>query len=553
MKFFNEKIVTFLTVIFLSASCAHKEIHSEMKSVSVPRTPSSQNDVYFHGLKEIDIEHIKNWTQGLYSTTGKSGALPKNLSVVKSIDEAFKKNNNINDLMNDILSLKLHQSYSKKESYHQLVEGLFAARKKVRNSLSSNEKYTKEAMLLLELLAEETLYVNTMKFKLKSLIRFDYTNALGCGQKHALLNKTQICQGDILASKGGAGSSSFLARTADYPGNFSHAATPYIDEEGHLFMVEAFIEDGVKLRDPTADYVNDPKSKLVIYRAKDPKAQVAGVLGVENFVTEMKNKLDGLDPQKNAAFEYDFKMDASNDEKHFCSELVYHAYGTQDYIKANPELNPYANVYWSKVENVSRAKFLTDFLGAKTTFPAPSDIELNPNFEIVSVQINPEKLKSDRIRVALIDVIIQEMEENQDELIRSIEKLGTLGTEEVDAKNIRARLKLFEAFGIKVPDSSLATIDSIPKNINYKQLLFFALIDSKLSPEAVTSFSELENEMLKKGEILDIKTIRSQIRTQVRVELKNFSKTIDKVMESSLGSTMNPNLIEKVCDISKFF
>ncbi|MGZ3787868.1 MAG: hypothetical protein ACXVLQ_05060 [Bacteriovorax sp.] len=504
--------------LLLLASCSSQGL----------RYPSSNDQAKYHGLESMSLDPVAEWTEGLYAGTEKA-ALDQGVSVVDSVQKTFLATNNVGDFMNQLLSLKLHNKYSSEGSYRQLAEGLFAARKRIRKNLSANPKYTKEAMLLVELLAEETLYVDGLRFKPNNLIRFDYANDVSvCGNRTSAINGTKICQGDIIISKGDAGSSSFIARVSDYPGNFSHSTAPYIDANKRTFLVEAFIEDGLKLRDPAKDYVNDPKAKMMIYRNTNPSVVKEGVNGIDMIVKKIGERLGGKDPVTNASYEYDFAMDATNFDRLFCSEVSYYAYSLNPAIPAAQ--NPYAQAYWSNVDDPSRNIVLSRFLDAKTHFPAPSDVELNPNYEIVSMQFNPNKLSGDRMRVALIDVLIDVMNENQQQMITSINMLGKLGDQVVDPATIKSKLAVFAALGIKLPPEASTMIDSIPKNINYKQLLFFAFIDKRLAPYVVDQLSKQEQMLLKNGKVLDLESMRSSLRPLVEQELKQFASYAEKAM-----------------------
>ena len=493
------------------------------------RAPSSENIAKYHGLESMSMDSVNQWSEGLFGGTVKSGLNPK-YSIVDNVYKSFQSTNNVGDFMGLILNLKLHNKYSKELSYRQIAEGLLAAKKRIRKNLATNSKYTKEAMILVELLSEETLYVDELRFKSKNLIRFDYANDVSsCNNKSSSLNGTKICQGDIILSKGAAGSSSFLARIADYPGNFSHSTTPYIDNNKKTYMVEAFIEDGVKLRDPAADYITDTKTKMMIYRNANAAVVKEAVNSIEMIVAKMKANLGGKDPVANAAFEYDFKMDATNFDRLFCSEVSYYAYSLNPAIPVGQ--NPYALPYWSSVEDPARSVVLSQFLDAKTHYPAPSDVELNPNYEIVSIQINPLKLSADRIRVALIDVILQVMNENQQQMITSINKLGNLGTQIVDPNVIKSKMAIVTALGITLPPNAVDLINTFPKNINYKQLLFFALIDQRISPYVVAQLTKQEEVLVSSGKILDLESMRTAIRPLVENELKQFASLAEKAMK----------------------
>lgn len=523
----NKLCFKVILATLLGTSCTHQQYFSMNSQAQVKgsqRVPSSEKSFY-HGLENLNLGLVGLWTEGFYSGERGTG-IDQGRSVVDEVIFSFQNTNNVTDFMNKILALKYHNKYSSEKSYRQIAEGLLAARKRMRKGLNSHPTYTKEAMLLVELLAEETLYVSTTLFKTTKLIKFEYNNNVNnCGRRVALLNDTRICQGDIIVSKGEAGSSSFLARVADYPGNFSHSTIAYVSNEKSIRLIEAFIEDGVKMRDPIKDYINDKKAKMFIYRSLNPSVVKAGIDGVDRLKSIIEKRLAGKDESTVASFDYDFKMDADNSEGLFCSEVSYYAYKLNPIISASQ--NPYAHKYWSRVDNPSRKVFLADFLGAKTSFPAPSDIELNSDYEIITMQFNPMKLSSDRMRVALIDVLLQVLQENGEQVSHTIRLLGQLGTQIVDPASIIEILKKLSTYGIELPIEASAKIHLIPKNINYRQLLFFSFLDERLTPEVVNQLRELEKTQLQNGRILDIELMRTAIHGLMNAELLRFSEIVN--------------------------
>jgi hypothetical protein len=295
-------------------------------------------------------------------------------------------------------------------------------------------------------------------------------------------------------------------------------------------MVEAFIEDGIKLRDPAADYIKSPKTKLIIYRNSRPSIVREAVKGVEMIVNQMAINLNGKDATLNASFEYDFNMDATKFDRLFCSEVGLYAYSLNKAIPADQ--NPYPTSVWSTVDDPTRNLLLSQFLNAKTNYPAPSDVELNPNYEIVSLQFNPSKLSGDRMTIALMDVLMQIMNEQNLSVTKSINSLGNLGSQIVDPKVIRRKLEMLKRLGIKLPANADAIIDTFPKNINYKQLLFFAFINERLTPKVIDQLSKQEQQLLATGKVLDLETMRISIKTVVEAELKQFAQTVVQAMSN---------------------
>ncbi|MBS1732302.1 MAG: hypothetical protein JST02_03310, partial [Bacteroidetes bacterium] len=78
----------------------------------------------------------------------------------------------------------------------------------------------------------------------------------------------EVHSGDLLVSRGGAEVSALIARGNDYPGNFSHVALLYVDEQtGKPYLVEAHIEKGVAVSS-VDQYEKDKKLRFMVMRPR---------------------------------------------------------------------------------------------------------------------------------------------------------------------------------------------------------------------------------------------------------------------------------------------
>jgi hypothetical protein len=134
--------------------------------------------------------------------------------------------------------------------------------------------------------------------------------------------------------------------------------------------------------------------------------------------------------------------------------------------------------------------------------------------------------------IALMDVLMQIMNEQNLSVTKSINSLGNLGSQIVDPKVIRRKLEMLKRLGIKLPANADAIIDTFPKNINYKQLLFFAFINERLTPKVIDQLSKQEQQLLATGKVLDLETMRISIKTVVEAELKQFAQTVVQAMSN---------------------
>lgn len=507
------KIQTFALLFFVS-------FNSIAKAETAP---------VFQGLKKLNLERVRIWSQLLL--TGESSNNFDSHDVARLVLKRVEESQSFESLVESILQLRLNRRYESADGYEAIVEGLLQARIAVRSRLDPRSTYAKEAIALLSILIDETLYIESILFREKEIVRFDYRaiNTDYCNGHIAELNRIPLCQGDIMLSKGGAASSSFIAKIGDYPGNFSHSTTPLINARTKkIELIEAEIEDGVKLRFPQKDYINDRKAKLYIFRNKRGNVVADAVLGVEYLKEEIQKRVKGKDPTKVASFDYDFAMDADESEKLFCSEVPYLAY---DMGNTSSKYNPYPQHLWSRVTTKAKATFLDKFLEIGTHFPAPSDVELNSDYALVAAQYNLHKISNDRMMIALIDTLFTILENEETILNSALDRLGSLGSGSADPKVILKKLELLEASGVKIPAGMKEKVKFIPKNISYKQLIFFTFLNEVLGTKVKAKLSALEKNLLTQKRHLDLITMRVAIDTTIREEIKRFSEQVGRVLK----------------------
>jgi len=113
--------------------------------------------------------------------------------------------------------------------------------------------------------ALDEIMLQTAADSIPSLILGDYEPS---ATPSAELLGITIHSGDVLVSRGGAPTSALIARGNDYPGNFSHVALAYVDEEsGQLSIIESHIECGVSISTPE-QYLNDTKLRVLALRPR---------------------------------------------------------------------------------------------------------------------------------------------------------------------------------------------------------------------------------------------------------------------------------------------
>jgi hypothetical protein len=205
-----------------------------------------------------------------------------------------------------------------------------------------------------------------------------------------------IHSGDILVSRGGAPTSALIARGNDYPGNFSHAALAYVDEQtGEVSIIESHIECGVAVAS-IDKYLKDTKLRILVLRLRhDLPAMLADPMLPHKAATlELRRA-------RNEHIPYDFQMDFHDDSKLFCSEVVSGAY---DSIGIHLWMGE------STISTPGVRSWLAAFGVTHFQTQEPSDLEYDPQLTVVAEWRDPATLYKDHIDNAIIDAMLEEAE-----------------------------------------------------------------------------------------------------------------------------------------------
>ncbi len=467
-----------------------------------PSSPADLQAINYPGLEGLKLDL---WTEGFFKESSSSSKHSQ--SIKQQILNAYQRSSKVSGLYHKLLKNGLNQNLSKAQEYKELVDGLFAARKAFRSKSYKDIEKVRGAILLMQVLAEETLYALHLKFpnypKMWKTVYHHRLPQKSCIDEKGLTRTSTfldvvVCQGDIVLSKGGSGSSSFIARTSEFPGNFSHSTAVYVQPETReVLFPEAYIEDGVKLRPVQKDYVEHQKKKLSIYRytAKN-KVKVInhGVKAIEKYVAKMVTQLESMglgkaDLSSTPCFEYDFGMDAMSADSYFCSEIPFAAYQT---VGVKDMENPYPTMNWSQISGI-RKEFYAKLLNIRTDrFPAPSDIDLHPYYDIVAFMIDISKLQEDRVDVAMVDVLMQLMQQHSHLVEPLLSKMDQLGNTPITENQIN-----YFTTVLGLPKEKVEAIKGkIPANINLKQLLFFGYLNQKLTPNIRKALHQIERHQI---------------------------------------------------------
>lgn len=209
----------------------------------------------------------------------------------------------------------------------------------------------------------------------------------------AVSNGVTLHSGDILVSRGGYPTSALIARGNDYPGNFSHIAFVHVDSVTHeISVIEAHIERGVVVA--TADqYLADKKLRVMLLRLRPdlPALQRDPMLPHRAAASMLQRARSEHVP-------YDFAMDYADASRLFCSEVASAAY------------REHGIALWTGISTISTPglrRWLGSFGVRRFETQEPSDLEYDPQVEVVAEWRAAESLFDDHMDNAVTDVMLE--------------------------------------------------------------------------------------------------------------------------------------------------
>ena len=241
--------------------------------------------------------------------------------------------------------------------------------------------------------ALEEVLLQSSSRQLKSLLKA--TQVPSATPSAKVLGMT-VHSGDIMLSRGTAPTSALIARGADFPGNFSHAALVHVDPESSLAsIVEAHIESGVVVSSLRA-YLEDRKVRVMLLR---PRADLPPIR--KDAQIPHKAASYALERAASSHIPYDFSMDHSAPEKLYCSEVAYDAY------------RQFGIDLWSTRSTISSpglARWLAGFGVTHMTTLGPSDLEYDPQLSVVAEWRDLDGLWRDHLDNAVVDALLESAE-----------------------------------------------------------------------------------------------------------------------------------------------
>lgn len=210
----------------------------------------------------------------------------------------------------------------------------------------------------------------------------------------AAVRGVKLHSGDILLSRGGAPTSSLIARGNDYPGSFSHVALAHVDERtGRASMIESHIEGGVAIT-LIDDYLADKKFRILLLRLRPELAALK-----TDPMLPHRAATEALAEARRRHIPYDFTMDHKDHEAQFCSEVAAAAY------------EPTGVRLWMGVSWIS-SPTVCAWLGSLGVrhfeTQEPSDLEYDPQLAIVAEWRDRAALLKAHADDAVTDVMLEE-------------------------------------------------------------------------------------------------------------------------------------------------
>lgn len=377
-----------LSSLFFS-SCSHNFIEQPPSKVNKVRSPASVNDL-ITDIPQLLIQADKDFTQdnctrflGYY--INQIYNRPSGFFYPKNKKEEQKLNENFEHVVKNLFELRLLIQSKFKNFSNPSAKCVALVQSSLRMA-----RFTEESLL-------DWKYENKYK-------KWPKTAAFQQGWPSTMtLDGVQFefQTGDVILMRGQTFISATIARIGDEDSQFSHLGIVGEDNKGEKYVVETLIETGTRL-EKLSSYLKKPETRLVIYRYKNPEiAKKAG-----QFAYREVNKL----LNKKSYIPYDFKMDLENQDELFCSELIKWAFQS-----VNSEMNlPKYKTSYSRLLNSSFMKGLG--IEAKYTF-APSDIELEPDFDFIAEYRHLPSTRKSLVQDAMFSSVFHWSETKNYELV----------------------------------------------------------------------------------------------------------------------------------------
>jgi hypothetical protein len=159
------------------------------------------------------------------------------------------------------------------------------------------------------------------------------------------------------------------------------------DSAGRLFVVESRVETGASVK-PLAEYLVNIEERSVLFRHRDPALARRAGRAIHDIVA------GAIAAGRPIA--YDLSLDLDDHKRVFCAELVHMAFEAAS--NGAVQIPRHA----SRIKRFARSTFMRDFGVSITKTFLPSDMELDPRFDVVAEHRNIPLLRDIRLRNAAV-------------------------------------------------------------------------------------------------------------------------------------------------------
>ena len=206
----------------------------------------------------------------------------------------------------------------------------------------------------------------------------------------------ELKHGDVLLLRSTSFVGATVARIGDDDGQFSHAALVIKTESGKTMILESLISKGLVYK-PYKEWQEENHSARIMQFRLKKQEQINPL--VNRYLQKVKHHVN------NGSISYDFQMNENDHDKLFCSEIILHTYSTVGLPSFRTEFKAFKNHSFLKNLTIETSQAFS-----------PNDIEIEPNFELISEWRNYDKTEVARIQDAVMSSILKWMVEDDYEL-----------------------------------------------------------------------------------------------------------------------------------------
>ncbi len=310
--------------------------------------------------------------------------------------------------------------------------------------------------------------------------------------------------GDVLVVRAASFVSATIARIGDEDGQLSHGALVYVDEsglngpKGKVYVMEALITDGVLIT-PIEEWQKSGHARSLVFRYKDEVVAKKAAQSMFDFIKKSNKKIN-----------YDFRMDMSSYNELFCTEVIKFGYDKATNGKLIlPTFKTQVDTFQENSEFLTEMGIAGDFLFA------PSDMELEPDFNLILEWRDPGTSAKVRIQDGILSKMLKLMEDDGYKL--SFEDAGLM----VNLKGVIANA--MRHFGIKMPSNMTEGF--------LKHFILLELVTKKIEAHM---FPVEDRQYLQTGFSMNYSDILEELESYRKDDCKNYEK-----FKAAMGSDEN--------------